>query len=103
VHIEEVVLLPELSLEQAEERWLNKHLDESCVKYRPEVSTFFRTPDGQAKLLFLRDGLDSDAYNKAYASGVKEIKYTPASHSRRAALKGSPGGEALFGCIVWLQ
>src|SRR6185369_16534553 len=110
LHVEEVVLYPELTIEQAEEkwrdksskRWMGKNLDESCVIYRPEVSTFYHTLDGQAKLLFLRDGLEQDAYDKADAS-VREIKYTPAVHSRRAALKGSPGGEALFGFNDQLQ
>src|ERR1017187_5397858 len=99
-----VVLHPELTLEQAEEkwrdknskRWLGQNLDKSIVKYRPEVSTFYRTPDWHAKLLLLRGVLDADFYAKAYER-VRQIKYTPAANSKRAALKGSPGGEALFG------
>jgi hypothetical protein len=110
VLVEEVVLHPELTLEQAEEkwrdknskRWLGQNLDKSCVKYHPEVSTFYRTPDGQAKLLFLRGVLEQDAYNRAHES-VQQIKYTPAANSRRAALKGSPGGDALFGYNDQLQ
>jgi hypothetical protein len=104
VFVEEVVLRPELTLEQAEEkwrdknskRWLGQNLDKSIVKYRPEVSTFYRTPDWHAKLLLLRGVLDADFYAKAYER-VRQIKYTPAANSKRAALKGSPGGEALFG------
>lgn len=102
LHIEEVVLHPELSLAAAEKKWLNKHLDESCAEYRPKVSTFYRTPDGQAKLLLLRGVLDPDTYAKAYER-LQQVKYTPAANSRRAALKGSPGGDALFGVNDQLQ
>ena len=102
LHVEEVVLRPELSLDQAEDKWLNQRLDDSCVKHRPEVSTCYRTPDGKAKLIFLRDVLDPDIYARAYEH-VRNIKYTPASNSRRAALKDSPGGDALFGYKDELQ
>ena len=100
--VEEVVLRPELSLGEAEARWLNQRLDDRCVKYRPVVSTCYRTADGEVKLIFLNDVLDPIIYARAYEH-VRNIKYTPASNSRRAALKGSPGGDALFGYKDELQ
>ena len=98
VPVEEVILRPELSLNEAEERWLNKRFDRThTFKYRPELSTFYRTENGEAELLFLRNALDPDAYNKGYDQVRDHRIYTPASHSKRAALKGSPGGDCLFG------
>lgn len=102
LHVEEVVLQPELSQDQAEAKWLNQRLDDSWVKHRPEASTCYRTPDGVVKLIFLRDVLDPDIYARAHEH-LRKIKYTPASNSRRAALKGSPGGDALFGYKDELQ
>jgi hypothetical protein len=61
VPVEEVILRPDLSLKEAEEKWLNQRFDRTHkFKYRPEVSTFYRTDNGEAKLLFLRNVLDSD-------------------------------------------
>jgi hypothetical protein len=94
VPVEEVILRPDLSLKEAEEKWLNKRFDRTHkFKYRPEGSTFYRTENGEAKLLFLHDVLDVDIYNKAYDQVRDHRIYTPASHSQRQALKGSPGGD----------
>lgn len=96
--VEEVILRPELSLKEAEDTWLNKRFDKTHVfTYRPKASTFFRTEDGEAKLLFLRNVLSPDIYARAYEHVRDHRIYTPASNSKRAALKGSPGGDCLFG------
>jgi hypothetical protein len=96
--VEEVILRPDLSLKEAEDKWLNQRFDRAHIfKYRPEASTFYRTENGEAKLLFLRDVLDGDIYNKAYDQVRDHRIYTPASNSQRAALKDSPGGDCLFG------
>jgi alkylated DNA repair dioxygenase AlkB len=98
VPVEEVILRPELSLDEAKDRWLNKSFDRTHrFKYHPEVSTFYRTENGEAKLLFLRNVLDPDIYKKAYDQVRDDKIYTPASNSKRTALKDSPGGDCLFG------
>ena len=96
--VEEVIIRPDLSLKEAEEKWLNKRFDRTHLfKYRPETSTFYRTEDGENKLLFLRDVLSPDIFKKAYDQVRDHRIYNPASDSKRAALKGSPGGDCLFG------
>ena|ERR1700723_2741066 len=96
VPVEEVILRPDLSLKEAEEKWLNERFDRTHnFKYRPEVSTFYRTENGEAKLLYLRDVLDADIYEKAYDQVRDHRIYTPASNSKRAALKDSPGGVSI--------
>jgi hypothetical protein len=96
VQVETVLLLPELTNKEAERKWTNEPIDPASVKYRPKVSTYYQTPDGKAKLLFLRDVLDADTHVKAYEH-VRQIKGSPAKASKRTCLRGSPGEEALFG------
>jgi hypothetical protein len=94
--METVILEPKLSYAAAKKEWLNKPLYGFQPKYMPTVDTFYQTPDGEAKLLFLKDVLDANVYDKCLPT-LQEINYTPAKNSRRACLKGSPGGDALFG------
>jgi len=99
VPVEEVEIHPELTRKEAEAKWEkpNLRLDRKCLKYPiPEESTFYRTPDGKAKILFLKGVLDPNYYRKAH-DGVQQIKYKPAKNSQRKCLKGSPGGDILFG------
>lgn len=94
--METIILEPKLSYTKAKKKWRNKELYDFQPKYMPTVDTFYRTPDGEAKLLFLKDVLDADVYDKCLPV-LQGVKYTPAMNSRRACLKGSPGGDALFG------
>ena len=94
--METVILEPKLSYKAASKQWLNKQLYGFQPKYMPTVDTFYKTADGEAKLLFLKDALDPDVYEKTLPS-LRDVDYTPAKNSRRACLKGSPGGDALFG------
>jgi hypothetical protein len=96
VPVEEVELHPALSREEARAKWLNRRLKQKGFKYNPEKSTYYFTPDGKAKILFLRRVLDPDYYKQAYAA-VQKIDYQLAKYSKRACLKGSPGGDCLFG------
>jgi len=78
---------PELTLEEAKEKWVNKRLDESCLRYAlPTVSTRYLLPDGQVPLLYLRGVLDEVYYNEAEAS-MRKINYSAASNSRRECLR----------------
>jgi hypothetical protein len=45
----------------------------------------------------LKDVLDQDVYENAYKYVNAPQMYSPASASRRACLKGSPGGECFMG------
>jgi hypothetical protein len=96
--ITEVLLRPDLSNEEAERKWTNKPIDPGTVKHRPSVSTHYHTVDGNAKLLLLRGVLDADTCTKMLGQ-LRQIQYSPATNSKRAALKGSPGGDCLFGYI----
>ena len=98
LQVETVLLRPELSLKEAEDKWINKPIDPTSIKYRPSVNTFYRTGDGKAKLLFLRDVLDADIRAKAYAR-LQQLQphLTSCKNSKRRCLRGSPGAEAIFG------
>jgi alkylated DNA repair dioxygenase AlkB len=93
---EEVLLRPELSLKEAEKKWTNKPIDPTVVKYRPTVSTYYETPDGKAKLLFLRDVLDVDTVAKAWEH-MRNLRMVSVKGSRRKCLRGSPGEDLLLG------
>ena|SRR5882724_6914343 len=87
-NVDEVILHPELTLQQAKDKWELKRLTLENIKYQPKVSTFFRTPDGEAKLLLLKRILPKESYDAAYTS-VRKMDY---SKSRRECLKGKPWG-----------
>jgi len=94
--METVILEPKLSYKAAKDKWLHKELYGFQPKYMPTVDTFYRTPDGVAKLIFLKDVLNADVYDKVLPV-LADVKYDAAAGSRRGCLKGSPGGHALFG------
>lgn len=102
LHVEAVLLRPDLSLSEAEKKWTNKPIDKGCIKHRPTVSTYYHTPDGKAKLLFLRDVLDADTCAKAWEH-IRNLQMVSVKGSRRACLKGSPGEDLLLGYKDQLQ
>jgi hypothetical protein len=100
--MKEVLLTPKLSIDEAKKKWLDKPIDPATILYRPEASTYYQTPDGKAKLLLLKGVLDADTCQKAF-DHLRQIKYNSCKRSRRKALRGSPGGDCLFGYKDELQ
>src|ERR1019366_9539970 len=71
----------------------------SHVTLRLTKSTHIVTPEGETKILFLKNVLPKVAVAKSWET-LQKFRFNPAKNSRRAALQGSTGGELLLG---WLD
>ncbi len=98
--IKKVTMAPLCSREEARERFEDEPLDESHVKVRLTESAHIVSPEGETKILFLKKVLPKSIVKSAWRT-LSTLKFSPAKHSRRKALKysGSVGGEVLFGWI----
>ena len=97
--IEKLPLKPICSPEEAREKFQNCYLDKSHVTLRLNESTHIVTPEGETKILFLKNVLPKVAVAKSWET-LQKFRFNPAKNSRRAALQGSTGGELLLG---WLD
>jgi hypothetical protein len=70
------------------------------VKLRLTESVHIVTPEGETKILFVKNILDEPIVNLAWRT-LSSLTFKAAKHSRRKALnyEGSVGGEVLFGWI----
>jgi hypothetical protein len=98
--IKQVTITPLCSLEEARERFEGKYLDSSHVKLRVTESIQIVTPEGGTKFLFLKNVLPAGSVAHAWRT-LRKLRFSPAKHSRRKALKTSAGGELLFGWILF--
>lgn len=96
--LKRLTIKPLCSIEAAKERFEGKYLDSSHVHLRLTESTHLVTPDGSTKILFLKNVLPTEIVASAWCT-LRKLRFSPAKHSRRKALKTSPGGELLFGWI----
>jgi len=98
--IKKLTVAPLCSLEEAKERFEGKYLDSSHVKLRLTESAQVVTPEGETKFLFLKDVLPAGSVARTWRT-LRKLRFSPAKHSRRKALKTSVGGEVLFGWILF--
>jgi len=98
--IKKLTLTPLCSLEEAKQRFEGKYLDGTHVKLRLTESTQIVTPEGETKFLFLKNVLPSGSVARTLRT-LRKLRFSPAKHSRRRALKTSVGGELLFGWILF--
>lgn len=98
--IEKLTVAPLCSLEEAKARFEGKYLDSSHVKLRLSESAQIVTPDGETKFLFLKGVLPVGTVARSWRT-LRKLRFSPAKHSRRKALKTSAGGEVLFGWILF--
>ena len=87
-----IVLRPTLSLAEAETRFKHQYVREpvnSSRRTRSAIET------GELKFLFLRNRLPSA--NHYLYEELRTLRFKPANVSRRAALRGSGGGELMMG------
>jgi hypothetical protein len=98
--LKKLTMAPLCSLEDARERFEDKLLDESHVKLRLKESTHIVSPEGETKILFLKRVLPKLIVESGWRT-LSSLTFSPAAHSRRKALRNSPGvgGEVLFGWI----
>jgi hypothetical protein len=95
-----LTIAPLCSLEEAKERFEGKYLNESHVRLRLTESAQVVTPEGETKFLFLKNVLPAGNVASAWRT-LRKLRFSPAKHSRRRALKTSAGGELLFGWILF--
>jgi hypothetical protein len=102
--VKKVKMAPLCSFEEARKRFEDGLLDESHVKLRLTESTHILTPEGETKILFLKNVLPEPIVDLAWRT-LSKLKFSPASHSRRKALRhsGDVGGEVLFGWIEFAK
>lgn len=98
--IKKLTLAPLCSLEEARQRFEGKYLDSSHVKLRLTESAQVITPEGDTKFLFLKNVLPAGTVSRTWQT-LRTLRFSPAKHSRRKALKTSMGGELLFGWILF--
>ena len=98
--IKKVEIAPLCSLEEAKQQFEGKYLDSSHVKLRLTESAQVVTPEGETKFLFLKNVLPAGTVSRTWQS-LRKLRFSPAKHSRRKALKTSMGGELLFGWILF--
>jgi hypothetical protein len=98
--LKKLTMAPLCSLEDARKRFEDKLLDESHVKLRLTESTHIVSPEGETKILFLKRVLPKLIVESGWRT-LSSLTFSPAAHSRRKALRNSPGvgGEVLFGWI----
>ena len=99
--IKKVTMAPLCSLKEARKRFEGKLLNESHVKLRLTKSTHIVSPEGETKILFLKNVLEGSIVNLAWRT-LSKLNFSPAKTSRRQALRfsGDVGGEVLFG---WMK
>jgi hypothetical protein len=94
---------PTLSLEEAEQQFKGKYLDRSNYDTLIEDDWGLVDEDGQQKFVFLRSVLPENLVNETWQA-LRHIRFNSVHRgkypSRRAALRGSRGGELVMG---WLQ
>lgn len=100
--VKKLTLEPLCSLSEAKERFEDLYLDNSHVKLRLTESTQVLTPDGETKFVFLKNVLPEAVVASAWRT-LQKIRFRPSKDSRRKALRGSGGGEQLFGWIEFPQ
>ncbi len=100
--VKKLTLEPLCSLSEAKERFEGLYLDSSHVKLRLSESTQVLTPEGETKFVFLKNVLPEAVVASAWRT-LQKIRFRPSKDSRRKALRGSGGGEQLFGWIEWPQ
>ena len=98
--MKKLTLEPLCSIEEARAQFEDHLLDDSHVKLRLTESTHVLTPEGETKILFLKNILDEPIVNLGWRT-LSSLTFKAAKHSRRKALnyEGSVGGEVLFGWI----
>ena len=97
--VKKLSVTPVCSLSEAKEQFEGRYLNSSHVKLRLDESTQILTPDGETKLVFLKNVLPEPIVASAWRT-LQKIHFRPSKDSRRKALRGSGGGEQLFG---WLE
>jgi len=101
--VKKLTLKPICSVEDGVERFEGEFLDsEVHVKLRLTESTEVVTPDGETKLLFLKNVLPEPIVESAWRT-CQQIHFKASKHSRRKAIRNSGGGEQLFGWIEFPQ
>jgi hypothetical protein len=94
---------PTLSLEEAEGQFKGKYLDGSNYDTLIEEDWGLVDEDGQQKFIFLRNVLPASLVNETWQA-LRHVRFRSVHKgkhpSRRAALRGSRGGELVMG---WLQ
>lgn len=98
--IKKLTVAPLCSLEEARKRFEDRLLDASNAKMRLTESTHLVSPEGETKILFLKNVLPAPIVDFGWQT-LRTLKFGSAAHSRRKALNysGSVGGEVLFGWI----
>jgi hypothetical protein len=100
--LKKITIAPLCSLEEARERFAGKYLDSSHVKLRLTESAQIVTPESETKFLFLKNVLPAGTVSRTWRT-LRKLRFSPAKHSRRKALKTSAGGELLFGWIMFAE
>ncbi len=88
-----IVLRPTLSLAEAETRFKHQYVREPGQFIEKDTLGVLET--GELKFLFLRNRLPSA--NHYLYEELRTLRFKPANVSRRAALRGSGGGELMMG------
>jgi hypothetical protein len=99
IKLKKLTLKPLCSPEEAREKFQNRYLDKSHVTLRLNESTHIVTPEGETKILFLKNVLPTKVVTMSWET-LQKFRFKPAKNSRRSALQGSTGGELLLG---WLD
>jgi hypothetical protein len=98
--IEEIVIRPKLSLEEAEKKFKGRYLSHDDYDLRPTKSLWGKFADGRTAFIYLTDGLSSNPIvHETTHYAVHRLKFNDVKNSRRAGLKQSKGGELVLGYV----